>query len=246
MSDDSLYMRAKDTMKVQFDDLQMSEPQKAEIVAQHVASMTTSLSSTAMQMALSWAKEERDGAYDLAKVKADTERALADALKAKEEICLVQKQTESQCANIEATIAGSIRENGKVATYDSTNTCKPTELVAEGLKYEQTKQVEGATYQIYADAFRKSGKVQIGTDTTDTVTKGLSGDDDGYTNQQSKNAERQRVAYEDSKRNHAANSASAMIGQLLSSETFSDENKEDVDRWRASIDYLNQDREDYI
>ncbi len=221
LSNESLYIRAKDTMKVIFDDLQLTEKEKAQLAAEHVASMTTQLSAASMQTALQWTKEERDGAFTLAKVKADTEVALAQYEKVKSEICLIDKQTNLQCANITATISESIRENGRVATYDSDG-CTPLTLTNEGLKYHQTRQVEGATYQIYADAYRKSGVVMIGTDVQDNITKGLSAPTtavtSGYTNQQTLNAERQRQAYEDSKINHMLNALGVITGQLLSSE----------------------------
>lgn len=221
MSSDSLYMKAKDTFKIALDDLQLTEKEKAQVASEHIASMTTNLSAAAMQNALQWAKEERDGSYTLAKVKGETELLLADFEKVKSEICLTDKQTELQCANITAVISGSIRENGAPTTYD-TDGCTPLTLASEGLKYHQTKQVMGATYQIYADAFRKSGVVQIGEDANDNITKGLSGPVDeitgGYTNQQTLNAERQRQAYEDSKINHMLNALGVITGQLLSAE----------------------------
>ena len=110
-------------------------------------------------------------------------------------------------------------------------------LADEGLKFHQTRQVEADTYGRFADAFRKSGVVQIGTDIQDSVLKGLSGDEDGYTWQQMQNAERQRIAYEDSKRNHVANSTASMIGQMLAAEIAP--NETDIDRWRDAVDYLN-------
>ena len=238
LSDDSLYIRAKDTMRVIFNDLQLTEKEKATIASEHVAMMTSQLSGAAMQTALHWEKEERDGAYTLAKVKAETETALAQKELMAEQVCQMQKQTELTCAQITATISGTFRENGVPTGYEADG-CKPTGLDDTGLKFHQTKQVMGATYQVYADAYRKSGMVTIGVDTADNVSKGIAGDDGGYTNQQVKNAERQRIAYEDSKSNHAANSAATMIGQLLSSETLSASNAQDIDRWRVAVDKLN-------
>jgi len=225
LAEDSLYTRAKDTLNVIFKDLQISEAEKAKISAEYVAQMSIQLSNTAMASALKWAQEERDGAYTLAKVKAETEVELAKKLKTEEEICLVSKQTELQCANIKATISTSIRENGRVASYEADG-CTPESLQAEGLRYQQTKQVEAATYQTFADAYRKSGVVQIGTDTQDGVLKGLSGPTDkitgGYTNQQTLNAERQRQSYEDSKINHLVNGAAVVTGQMMSAEVNPD------------------------
>jgi len=241
IGEESIYMRAKDTYSVIFKDLQITESEKAKIVSESVNTIIATLSATAMQTSLQWAKDERDGAYSLAKVKADTDLAIAQAAKVAEEICLAEKQTEKVCADITATIAGSIRDNGSVATYDADSSCTPTALNDEGLKYQQTLLVASDTYSKYADAFRKSGVVDILTDAGDNTLKGMSGDDAGYTWQQSENAERQRIAYEDSKRTHAANSAASMIGQMLTAEV--DTNADDVNRWRKAVDFL---LEDYV
>ncbi len=196
-----------------------------------------------MQTALAWAQTERDGPYQNSLLKAQTYTALANEAKTTEEICLLEKELDLKCVTIEATLAQSIRENGRVKYYDPEDECKPTELYDEGLKYYQTEQVQADSYRLYADAYRKSGKVAVGIDSTDGYTKGLSGtthnssgEAAGYTVQQSANAERQRIGYEDSKINHAANSSSSMIGQMLSSEVAPA--GEDVNRWRSAIDKL--------
>lgn len=234
MGDESFYIRTKETYLELFENLQLTEKEKASIVAENITKMSNDMTNVAMQSAIAWAKEERDGAYTLAKIKADTEVALAQYEKVKSEICLVDKQTALQCANITATTSASIRENGRPAEYEADG-CTVKALTAEGLKYEQTKQVEAAVYQIQADTYRKSGVVTIGTG-VDGVTKGTSGDEDGYTWQQQQNAERQRIAYEDSKLNHAANSSASMIGQMLSAEISP--NEADVQRWRDALDGL--------
>jgi len=234
LGDDSLYIRSKDTLLRTFKDLQITEKEKAELVLSYVTQFSISLSSAAMQTSLSWAKEERDGTYSLAKVKADTEVSLANFEKTKSEICQVEKQTALTCAQTTAASATSIRENGTVTAYEADG-CLVKTLGTNGLKYEQTKQVQGATYQIQADAFRKSGVVQIGIG-TDSVVKGLSGDANGYTHQQEINAERLRIAYEDSKLNHAANASASMIASMLTAEIAPAE--ADVDRWREAIDGL--------
>jgi len=247
LGEESLYTRSKETIFHLFDKLNVTDNQKAEIVAQNITQLATQLSMSAMQSAVMWAKEERDAPYQLALLKAQAENGLATTVKTKEEICLIEKQIEQMCAQTEATLAGSIRENGRVETYvqeDGGDTCKPNTLENEGLKYHQAKQVEADTYKIQSDSYRKSGVVAIGVDTQDNVVKGLTGTTHenvgeiaGYTAQQSANAERQIIAYEDSKRNHAANSTASMMGQMLSAEVSPAE--VDVDRWREAVDFLN-------
>ena len=217
LGEDSIYMRAKDTLAVQFDKLGITEDEKAKLVLEFVSGITSSMSAISMQTALQWSKEERDGAIALAKLEADTKVSIAQAAKIKEELCLVEAQVAKVQAEKDSIIATTAAE--------------------VALKEEQKEQVKASTYQIFADAYRKSGVVVIGTDNADDITKGLSGDDAGYTNQQSKNAERQRIAYEDSKRNHAANSSASMIGQMLSAEIAP--NDADVQRWRDAVDFLN-------
>ncbi len=247
LGDTSLYTRAKETLLFQFEDLQLTEKEKAALVTDFISKFSIELSKVSMATALSWAKEELEAPYSLAKAKADTENAIMQNEKIKEEICVLRKEDELKCVTIEATSAQSIRENGRVATYklndDGTDSCHADTLETEGLKYYQTRQVEADSYRIFADSYRKSGVVGIGTDPQDQVEKGMtgttheeSGEMAGYTTQQIANAERQRMAYEDSKMNHAANSAASMVGQMLSTEN--EVYSQDVQRWRTAVDNL--------
>ena len=269
MSDDGLYTRAKDTLYFQFEQLQLDDKEKARMVSEFISGLTVQISSVAMQTAVTWAKEERDGGWALTTAEANANLAVANLVKTEEEICLLQKENQLKCAQIEATIAASIRENGSVAVYDAENSCKPLILNKEGLKYYQTKQVQADSYRIAADTYRKSGVVEIGGKRvlnnawiddghgTDPDVNGQpryldevimigvsgtthkdSGEVAGYTAQQTANAERQRIAYEDSKVNHAANSSASMIGQMLSAEVAPAES--DVGMWRDAVRLLLQ------
>jgi hypothetical protein len=168
-------------------------------------------------------------------MRAQVENLNASYEKIKADICLAEKEYQLKCAQVTATTASSIRENGTVALYGEDG-CSATALHNNGLKYEQTKQVEAATYQIMSDAYRKSGVVQVGTDVQDGVVKGLSGDEYGYTHTQIEFSERQKIAFEDSKVSHAVQGASSMIGQMLTAEIAP--NVEDVQRWRDAMDSL--------
>ena len=235
LGEDSIYERAKSTLLHLYDELNLTSGEKASLATQVIAGMIAPLSQAAMQSALAWATEERDGGYKLAQLKAQVENLNASYEKIRADICLTEKEKDLKCAQIMATTAGSIRENGTVALYGEDG-CSVEQLNNNGLKYEQTKQVEAATYQIMADSYRKSGVVQIGTDTADGVVKGLSGDEYGYTHTQIEFSERQKIAFEDSKVSHAVQGASSMIGQMLTAEISP--NVEDVQRWRDAVDKL--------
>jgi len=243
LGDDSLYTRSKETLFQLFDKLNITDGEKAQLASQNIMQLSMQMSSVAMQSAVAWAKEERDGNYQLALIKAQTENMLATVEKTKEEICVLREEEKLKCVTIEATMAASIRENGRASAYDPDDPCRPIALEDEGLKYYQTKQVQADSYRISADTYRKSGVVKIGVDPDDSILKGLDGTTHtshgtaaGYTVQQTENAERQRIAYEDSKINHAANSSAAMIGQMLSAEVAPAD--ADVQRWRDALDRL--------
>jgi len=234
----SIYMRAKDTFKELFDEKKIQEADYAQLASTFISQLASTTTQAAMTLALEWSRQEKEMAYSLAQLKAQTNLALAQYEKVKHEICLTDKENELKCAQITATIAGSIRDNGRVATYDPVNTCVPLTLQDEGTKYRQELAIAAQEYSTLADTYRKSGKVTLGID-TDGERKGLSGDIAGYTNAQESFARRQIKSFEDSKRSHAANATSQMIGQLLASEVAPDPSY--VAQWNAAISYLNTD-----
>jgi hypothetical protein len=234
---DSIYMRAKDTFKELFDGRKISEQEYANHAAAFISQLAATTTQSAMQIAMDWAKEENALPYTLAQLKANAENAMADREMKAHQICQIDKEIQLSCAKLEATIAASIRENGRVSEYDATG-CRPISLIAEGTKLAQTKVLESQIYQTLADTYRKSGIVTVST-TADGIQKGTSANDAGLTRAQEKFAIRQIVSFEDSKRNHAANAMSQMIAQMLASEVPAD--PADITRWQTAINYLNTD-----
>lgn len=236
LATDSIYMRAKDTFKELLDGRKINEDTYAKLAGEFASQLAVSTIQQVIQGGITWAEQEKSLTYSLAKSKADTSVSLANREMIGHQICQIDKETELKCAQVTATVAGSIRDNGRVATYNVDNPCIPLTLEDEGMKYDQGAVYKAQTYTGLADAYRKSGIVTIST-TTDGVTKGTAGDALGYTNAQEAYARRQIKSFEDSKRNHAANSSSQMIGQMLSAEVAPA--TEDVARWRTALDYLN-------
>ena len=235
LSTDSIYMRAKDTFRELFDNKKVGEAEYAQFASQFVSQLAVTTTQQAMQEALQWAKAEKEQSYTMESIKANIELTMAQREKVKLEMCMIEKEIDLKCATITSTLSSSIRDNGRVATRDSSNPCIPLTLEPEGTKYKQELFIESQKYANLADAYRKSGVVTIST-TADGVTKGTTGDNMGYTDAQEEFARRQVKSFEDSKRNHAANAMSQMIGQMLSAEVAPD--AADITRWRSSIDYL--------
>jgi hypothetical protein len=234
LASESVYMRAKDTFKELMDSRNITEKEYASAASQFIGQLAAQTTQTVIMGALDWATKEKEMAYSLAATKQQIQQSIAAVEKTKADICLVEKEIDFKCTQQAVEIAGSIRDNGRVATWD-TDGCTPLSLVDEGTKYEQALYIESQKYANLADSFRKSGVVTIGA-TSDGILKGISGDNAGYTDAQEEFARRQILSFEDSKRNHAANAMSQMIGQLLSIEEVP--SAEYVSRWQNAIDYL--------
>ena len=236
LGEDSLYERSKKSIYELSKELNMTEAERMNIVAGQITQMTIGLSQSSMQTAFQWAEKDATIGYETALINAQAEQADQSAKKTASEVCLVQSQDRSVCADIEIKLAGSLRDNGRVAAYDATDSCRPTMLVEEGLKFTQIENYEANIYSTLADAFRKSGKVTISTDGSDGIVKGFAGDDNGHTNAQTQVALRQVVSFEDSKRNHAVNASSQTIGQIIAAEASLD--PVIVNNYNTAMSYL--------
>ncbi len=236
IEEDSLYERSKNTLLELSKELNMTEKERMDVVAGQITQMTVGLSGNAMQTALGWATFGSKIGYELALLKAQASKAMAEAEVEANKICLTQQEVAYKCAQTIATLAGTIRDNG-MHTVDATG-CNVISIADEGLKYEQTLQVNASKYQILAEAYRKSGVVTLSVG-TDSVLKGYSGTTAGHTYEQTQIARRQVASFEDSKRNHAANASSQTMGQILSAEGVPSEWLQD--QYEKALSYLNQD-----
>jgi hypothetical protein len=234
LAPDSIYMRAKDTFKELLDTSGLTKTEYAQLASQFISGLATQTTVSVMNTAMQWATQEKEMAYSLAQAKANISMTLANIAKVDKDILLTDKQIELQKVQTIAAMAVSIRENGRVATV-AADGYTPVTLNAEGSKYVQEQLIKSQEYASMADAYRKSGLVQTGVD-ADGVKKGLTGDVAGYTQAQDKYARRQLLSFEDSKRSHAANAVSQLIGQLVASEIVPAASY--VAQWDKALTYL--------
>lgn len=249
---DSIYIRAKDTMEAFFKSSTMTATAKAEILSGMLVQMTSSLTTSALNAAVQIAKENRDGIYNLTKLREDTllVQEQRDKLAADNLLTGAAVTTEEYDGNLKViqgwkVQSDMIRENGVLSTNMPTITTivlPATSIGEQGLKWEQEQQTKMSVYATLAKSYRESGVI---TWTTDGGTGKVVSITDaspttpGLTRAQEKVAIRQEIGFDDNKVQHAANSSANMIGLLLSAEESGNITVADVNKWRTAVDYLN-------
>lgn len=236
LATDSIYMRAKDTFKELFDDTKMTNSEYAQAASTFISQLAVSTTNQAMDAAIKWADQEKKYIYEVEAIKANAELVMAQREKMKYDICLAQEETKLKQAQVKAAMSASIRDNGRILTYENDG-YTPASLRDEGTKFLSQMLQSSQTYATLADAYRKSGVVEIAPiEAGSLVWRGISGDQQGYTLAQEKFAKRQILSFEDSKRSHAANAVSQMISQLLAQEVVPD--AQFIEQWNRAISYL--------
>jgi len=250
MGDASIYTRVKDTMKVQFDELSMTQEQKASMVSQILQSYLVQQSATAMQVALQWAKEETTVGYETMLLEAQAEKMNADKGVSEETVCKLQKETELVCAQITKTTGDNIRENG--SPIYGPDGCTVISLDDTGLKYAQIIASEANSYATFAKTYREAGIVAIGTG-LDGVRKATGGEGTNQSNNSTGGSAgllntnimqtlRHTDAYDDTMRQYVSNSSGQLLGQLIASDTPIDTGEACISwgQYNEAISYLNQ------
>ena len=250
---DSVYIRAKDTMKAFLDTANMSDAEKAAQLHQTLAAMTASVTDTAMGHAVQIAKENRDGAYQLTALREDTllkQQQRDNLTEEKQKIIKNKNLIDAQIQEMAVKRWQLQAEMEKDLGVSPDNLPSTTDVLKisssalsdKGTKWEQMQQLKMSVYATLAKSYRESGVVTWSVDATtnkvNSITD-LAPTTPGLTKRQEEVAIRQEKAFDDNKVQHAANSSANMIGLLLSSADAGALTAGDVGKWRAAIDYLN-------
>ena len=250
---DSLYIKAKESMVEYFASAVciLSEREKAEMLVQLVSTMAVQMTSASMSTALAAAKEDRDGVYQLTKLRADTlltqeqtDKVAAENLVLGNDALIKEAQANKLVIEGWKLQTGMIREDGllKENMPAITTVILPqTSIGEQGLRWEQEQQTKMSVYATLAKSYRESGTVTWTTGAEGKISTITDAQPilPGLTKAQENVAIRQEKAFDDNMRQHAANSSANMIGLLLSASESGNITAADVDRWRGSVDYLN-------
>jgi len=240
----SIYLKAKETIIDYVDKGQLDEREKANVVAKTIADMSSSITAQAMNAAVKIAQENRDAPYALTKVREDTKLTTAQANKVDKDTEKADKDIEMSTMAIKKAQAELYRDYGvNVASLptDVENLGNATDFSLYGSKHEAIRMAKANVYNTYATSYRQNGIVTLATnDPYGYLVSGTTGNDYGLLTQQYKVAVRQETAFDDNMRQHAANSSASMISMLLSTDAVIPNLEEYVNKWKTSLDYLNE------
>jgi len=255
MEGDSSYIRAKETLEEMYDDNDVPQEGKGEVLAGLISSLHTSVMTTSMNTALAWSAKEKD----LALQKLELEKQLD----------ILQNQIEQTKAEADRTTnadliqqAESLRQHGRMTVVKG----KVVGLSDEGLQYQniqltkekvesenkaqelsdaKLKETHAGVNKLVADTY-----VNYGMYNGYTITdKGITGITDitpvGYTtlsDAQLSIAKEQAKGYAYNAWSNVASGLGSTIGVALTSETdiFTGDNAGILTEWKDTIGKMNK------
>lgn len=260
---DSIYIRAKDTMQSFFDSSSLNDTEKATVLSGMLTSMVTSITGQAMTSAITIAKENRESIHSITKLQAETvllkeqaNKIAGDRVKLEADILSMTYDNNTKLVNGWKVQSDMVKDNGFNigAVQGYTGFILPdsvTHQAGSGTKEAQIAQSKATHHATLAKSLRESGNITWTAFAPGAITLPVMPTGNlaaGLTEAQTKVAIRQELAFEDNKRQHAANSSAAMMGMLVSSGneglingTISADPDSPLDMWDSSIAYLTTD-----
>lgn len=240
--ENSVFLRAKETLVDLLASNGLTTEESAVAIATAISSISSNVTSSAMTTALAITKDNRDAAYELAKLREDT--------------ILVQENQHKIASDVESTdneVKNKVYEGWKaqgelVRDYgvNAFNLATTTDVIPEaqynnnGLKYEANRLAKANTYNTYASSYRGNGYVTVNLNADGSLANTVTGDTNGLVTAQTAVAVRQEVGFDDNMRQHVANSSASMMSMLLSTEASGIDYAPYLAKWSTSIDYLNE------
>ena len=244
----SVYLHAKETLIDIYENSSMTDQVKATVIAQTISGIATGITGQALQAAITIAKENREGAYVLTKIKADTLLTQEQTDKVAAENALLTAQIADMQADEKIKIyagwkaqAELYRDYG-VSTYNlslATDIVGQANYTAYGIKNETIKKAQADVYNTYASGYRTNGYVSLALNANGSIAAETTGDTKGLAYWQGKVAERQETAFDDNMRQHVVNSSASMISMLLSTGEAVDTAPYKL-LWTNAANYLNE------
>lgn len=253
MDGDSIYIRTKETVQALFNSGDIKNGERAEVIAQVVSSLNTSLVNTSMNTALQWASQEKEIA--LRKLELERQLDILDNEKLK---------TENEADRIKndnlVQQADSLRQNGAMTVVDG----KVKALDDTGVQYEnilltrekvdsenkaqilsdaKLNETNAGIHKIVADTYVNYGMYNGYAITDSGITGVFDNTPVGYTtlsDAQLEIAKEQAKGYAWNAWSNAATGLGSTIGVALTSETdiFTGDNAGILTSWKTVVNKL--------
>jgi hypothetical protein len=246
---DSVYIKAKETLKSILDDSGLDARERANVLSTTIAGMVNGISAQAMQGAIDLAKDDRDAEYVLAKLCADTVLEQAQTAKIEADTLDTEANTNLKIAQGWKLQAELHRDYGvypdHLVGYTKEMLVGTDYNETYGTKAEELRLAKANVYNQYSSGWRQNGLVNIALDSDGFLTGSTtSGDDDtagyaGLSYWQTRVAERNERGFDDNMRQHVANSSASMMSMLLTTEIAGIDYGPFIAQWGNAIGYLN-------
>ena len=240
---DSVYIKAKETLDALLLDNDLTGTEKAAVVSQTISAIASSITQSAMDGAIEIAKYNISAPYEIAKLREDTILVQENQNKVATDVANADEDLKTKVYNGWKIQGELVRDFGVNAfnLATTTNIVPQVQYGSSGLKYEAERQARANVYNTYAGSYRANGYVEVPTNADGSLSQFASGDSAGLLNAQTNVAIRQEVGFDDNMRQHVANSSATMMSMLLSTEASGIDYAPYLAKWSASIDYLNTD-----
>ena len=238
----SAYLKAKETLQDIFDNDEIDGATKAEVISNTVAQIAVGVTSKAMDTALAIELANRNGVYELTKLKEDTKLVTAQANKVAQDDEKAQAETDAIVWDNYKRQASLVRDWGVTAYLlnPETDTVVPQiDYISDGTKYQENNMAKASLYTTYAKSFRQDGVVTPVVDMSTGYMTSAAGTLEGQSYWQNEVTERQYKGFDDNMRQHVANSSASMISMLLSTEEAGIDYTPYLSQWNSALTYLN-------
>lgn len=248
---DGIYIRMKETLEEIYQDGTIKASDRAEVVSQTMAALSSSITQTSMTVALDWAKSEKllQMQKDELEYKIDLLALEAEKLAYEKDAALAEKQYKqasiirdmgTPTLDVGLNVVGLADEGVKYA--QTQNTIQDTaNKVLQGTQIAaQTEATYAGTHKIVADTYVNHG-VYTWTDLSATGLTGVSKATTGYVTLSDLNknvAREQAKGYAYNAWSNAASGSGGMVGTLLAAEVPGLDPAPYLTLWKTSIEKL--------
>ena len=262
-NEDSIYIKAKESMEDYLNDSDLNSREKAQMLSDLIAKLSLEISNSALSGAIKVAIENQDNDYKIGKMHEDILMSMQQRDKIAADVDLTNLEVEiAQTKKAHASVQNWELQSKIYRDYGVdtkgldplANITLPATIdyLNDGSVYWNNSITRSKGLDILSSTVRNYGVLNFSwrTDEETQLAKvvEIQGSEtpstdpawDGLVKQQRAVAVRQETGFDDNMRQHAANSSANMVGLLVSSDAVTGtEYEKPLQMWMTSMGYLN-------